>query len=53
MILLIDVASVTNCSLNYITAWDNVALVIHFTITGTYLINSTLLIVKLHLLIPY
>ena len=43
MILLIDVASVTNCILNYITARDNVALVIHFTITDTYLTNCTLL----------
>ena len=42
-ILLIDVASVRNCILNYITARDNVALVIHFTITDTYLTNCTLL----------
>ena len=50
MILLIDVASVMNCILNYITARDNVALVIHFTITDKYLNNCT---DKLHLLIPY
>ena len=43
MILLVDVASVTNCILNYITARDNVALVIHFTITDTYLTICTLL----------
>ena len=43
LLAMILLASVTNCILNYITARDNVALVIHFTITDTYLTNCTLL----------